>query len=214
MGNPFRVRRVLRGIMTQRAPVGPVARRWMRPESGAGQSVAGHHDREPGSAWPSEVPPVRRIAGLVWDSVGHMPIRTASAQWQGTLTDGSGTVRTGQGGYVGNYSFKSRFEEGEGTNPEELIGAAHAGCFSMALSKALGDAGKPPTAIETTARVHLDKTDAGMAVTQIDLETVGDVPGIDQADFNTFAEGAKANCPISRLLSPGAKITLTARLSS
>ena len=143
-----------------------------------------------------------------------MPIRTASAQWQGSLTEGSGTLRTGQGGFVGNYSFKSRFEEGEGTNPEELIAAAHAGCFSMALSKALADAGHPPTAVDTRARVHLDKTDAGMTVTRIDLESVGDVPGIDAAEFNKLAEGAKENCPISRLLAPGAQITLTANLAS
>jgi len=142
-----------------------------------------------------------------------MPIRTASARWQGNLTEGSGTIRTGKGGYEGNYSFKSRFEEGEGTNPEELIGAAHAGCFSMALSKALADAGSTATSVETTARVHLDKTDAGMTVTRIDLETVADVPGLDEAEFAKFAEGAKENCPISRLLAPGAEITLTARLS-
>jgi len=143
-----------------------------------------------------------------------MPIRTASARWQGNLTEGSGTIRTGKGGLEGAYSFKSRFEEGEGTNPEELIGAAHAGCFSMALSKALADAGFTPTSVETTARVHLDKTDAGMTVTRIDLETVGDVPGIDEAEFTKLAEAAKAGCPISRLLSPGAEITLTARLNS
>jgi lipoyl-dependent peroxiredoxin len=143
-----------------------------------------------------------------------MPIRTASARWQGNLTEGSGTVRTGQGGYQGNYSFASRFQEGEGTNPEELIGAAHAGCFSMALSKALADAGSTATSVETTAKVHLDKTDAGMTVTRIDLETTGQVPGLDEAAFQKFAEGAKANCPISRLLSPGAEISLTARLVS
>ncbi|MET7864548.1 OsmC family protein [Micromonospora taraxaci] len=143
-----------------------------------------------------------------------MPIRTASAQWQGNLTEGAGTVRTGKGGLSGNYSFKSRFEEGEGTNPEELIAAAHAGCFSMAFSKALADAGSTPTSVETTAKVHLDKTDAGMTVTRIDLETVGQVPGIDDAEFQKLAEAAKANCPISRLLSPGAEITLSARLAS
>ncbi|NUT38247.1 MAG: OsmC family protein [Hamadaea sp.] len=141
-----------------------------------------------------------------------MPIRTSSARWQGTLTEGSGTIRTGKGGFEGNYSFKSRFEEGEGTNPEELIGAAHAGCFSMAFSKALTDAGFPPTSIETTANVHLDKTDAGMTVTRIDLDTVGVVPGIDDADFQKAAIGAKENCPISRLLKPGAEITVTAKL--
>ena len=142
-----------------------------------------------------------------------MSTRTASAHWQGTLKEGSGVLRTGKGGFEGNYSFKSRFEEGEGTNPEELIGAAHAGCFSMAFSKGLADAGHTPTSVETTAKVHLDKTDAGMTVTRIDLETVGDVPGIDEAEFQKIAEGAKANCPISRLLSPGADITLAARLA-
>ncbi|SCF43024.1 OsmC family protein [Micromonospora mirobrigensis] len=143
-----------------------------------------------------------------------MPIRTASARWQGNLTEGSGTLRTGKGGLEGNYSFKSRFEEGEGTNPEELIGAAHAACYSMAFSKALADAGTTPTSVETTAKVHFDKTDAGMTVTAIDLETVGQVPGIDQAQFTKLAESAKENCPISRLLSPGATINLNARLAS
>jgi osmotically inducible protein OsmC len=142
-----------------------------------------------------------------------MPIRTASARWQGNLTDGSGTIRTGKGGYEGNYSFKSRFEEGEGTNPEELIGAAHSGCFSMAFAKALSDAGFTPDSVATTAGVHLDKTDAGMTVTRIDLDTVAQVPGIDEAQFAKIAEAAKANCPISRLLSPGAEITLSARLA-
>ena len=140
-----------------------------------------------------------------------MPIRTASARWQGTLTEGSGTVRTGKGGLSGDYSFKSRFEEGEGTNPEELIGAAHAGCFSMAFAKQLTDAGHPPASVETTASVHLDKTDAGMTVTRIALDTTGDVPGIDEAEFQKLAEVAKENCPISRLLAPGAQITLVAR---
>jgi osmotically inducible protein OsmC len=142
-----------------------------------------------------------------------MPIRTASARWEGTFTEGSGTVRTGKGGLEGNYSAKSRFEEGEGTNPEELIGAAHAGCFSMAFSKALTDAGFPPSSVATTASVRLDKTDAGMTVTRIDLDTTGTVPGIDEAQFQKLAEGAKANCPISRLLSPGAEITLAATLA-
>jgi len=142
-----------------------------------------------------------------------MPIRTASARWSGNLTEGSGTIKTGQGGYQGNYSFKSRFEEGEGTNPEELIGAAHAGCFSMAFSKGLADAGFTPNAVDTTAKVHLDKGDAGFSVTRIDLETTGDVPGIDEGTFQKLAEDAKANCPISRLLSPGAEITLSAKLA-
>ena len=142
-----------------------------------------------------------------------MPIRTASARWQGNLPEGSGTIRTGKGGYQGNYSFKSRFEEGEGTNPEELIAAAHAGCFSMAFSNGLASAGFTPNSVETTAKVHLDKTDAGFGVTRIDLETAGDVPGIDDGTFQKIAEDAKQNCPISRLLSPGAQISLTATLS-
>jgi lipoyl-dependent peroxiredoxin len=142
-----------------------------------------------------------------------MPIRTASARWSGNLTEGSGTIKTGKGGYQGNYSFKSRFEEGEGTNPEELIGAAHAGCFSMAFSKGLADAGFTPNSVDTTAKVHLDRGDAGFSVTRIELETTGDVPGIDESTFQKMAEDAKANCPISRLLSPGAQISLTAKLA-
>ena len=148
-----------------------------------------------------------------WTSVRGMPIRTASARWEGNLTEGSGTVKTGKGGYQGNYSFKSRFEEGEGTNPEELIAAAHSGCFSMAFSKGLADAGFTPTSVDTTAKVHLDKTDAGFGVSRIELDTVGDVPGIDDDTFQKIAEGAKENCPISRLLSPGAAISLTAKLA-
>ena len=142
-----------------------------------------------------------------------MPIRTADARWQGNLTEGSGTLKTGKGGYQGNYSFKSRFEEGEGTNPEELIAAAHSGCFSMAFSKSLADAGFTPTSVDTVAKVHLDKGDAGFGVTRIDLETVGNVPGIDEGTFQKIAEGAKENCPISRLLSPGAQISLNAKLA-
>jgi osmotically inducible protein OsmC len=142
-----------------------------------------------------------------------MPIRTASARWSGTLTEGAGTMKTGKGGYQGNYSFKSRFEEGEGTNPEELIGAAHAGCFSMAFSNGLAGAGFTPTSVDTIAKVHLDKRDAGFTVTRIELETTGDVPGIDEGTFQKIAEDAKANCPISRLLSPGAEISLTAKLA-
>jgi len=120
-------------------------------------------------------------------------------------------MRTGWG--EGNYSFKSRFEEGEGTNPEELIGAAHAGCFSMAFANKLATAGYTPTSVDTTASVHLDKTDAGMTVTRIDLSTDAVVPGISQDEFDKIADDAKATCPISRLLSPGAEITLSAHLS-
>lgn len=142
-----------------------------------------------------------------------MPIRTASARWEGSLTEGSGTIRTGKGGLQGSYSFKSRFEEGEGTNPEELIGAAHAGCFSMALSKTLADAGFPPNSVDTIASVRMEKTDAGLSVTRIDLDTTASVPNIDQAQFQKLAEDAKVGCPISRLLAPGAEIGLTATLA-
>ena len=140
-----------------------------------------------------------------------MPIRKASARWEGTLQEGNGTIHTGLG--EGSYTFKSRFEEGPGTNPEELIGAAHAACFSMALSGKLTNAGFPPTSVETTANVHLDKTDAGMTVTKIDLVSDATVPGLDKDEFDKLAADAKATCPISRLLSPGAEITLQATLS-
>ena len=142
-----------------------------------------------------------------------MATRNGTAEWKGDLKGGSGDLTVGNGVFSGQYSFSSRFEEGEGTNPEELIGAAHAGCFSMAFSKGLADAGFTPTSVETTAKVHLDKTDAGFGVTRIDLDTAGDVPGIDEGTFQKIAEGAKENCPISKLLSPGAQITLTASLA-
>jgi osmotically inducible protein OsmC len=141
-----------------------------------------------------------------------MSIRTASARWEGTLTEGSGTMRTGKGGLEAPFSFKSRFAEGEGSNPEELIGAAHAGCFSMALSKGLQDAGFAPTSVETTASVHFEQVDGAPTVTGIDLDTRVSAPGIDEATFAKVAEGTKEACPISRLLAPGTKITLTATL--
>jgi osmotically inducible protein OsmC len=141
-----------------------------------------------------------------------MSIRTAAARWDGTITEGSGTMRTGKGGLEAPFSFASRFQEGEGSNPEELIGAAHAGCFSMALAKGLQDAGFPPTLVQTTANVHLDQVDGRPTVTTIDLVTRATVPGIDEGTFAKVAEGTKENCPISRLLSPGATITLDAAL--
>ena len=122
-------------------------------------------------------------------------------------------MRTGKGGMESNYSAKSRFEEGEGSNPEELIGAAHAGCFSMALAKGLTDAGFPPVEVNTTANVHLDKVDGAQTVTKIDLITVVTIEGIDEATFLKIAEATKVACPISRLLSPGAEITLQASLA-
>lgn len=140
-----------------------------------------------------------------------MATRTSSARWQGTLKDGSGTMALGSGAYEGSYSFVSRFESGEGTNPEELIAAAHAGCFSMALSNMLSQAGHPPTAVDTRASVHLEKVDGGFGITRIDLVTTGDVPGIDEAEFRKHAEAAKIGCPVSKALS-AVEITLDATL--
>ena len=140
-----------------------------------------------------------------------MPVREAKAVWNGTLKEGQGTMRLGGGAYEGPYSFSSRFEEGKGTNPEELIGAAHAGCFSMALSGGLGKAGFQPKKIETTIKVHLGKVGEGFGITRIDLSTRGQVPGIDEATFRKHAEDAKKNCPVSRALA-GIEITVDAKL--
>ena len=127
-------------------------------------------------------------------------IRHAEAQWNGSLKDGSGHIKTETGALDSAYSFRSRFEGGGETNPEELLGASHAGCFSMALSAALTGAGHPPTSINTQASVHLNKVDAGFAITKIELETVAVVPGIDSATFQKIAGEAKAGCPISKAL--------------
>ena len=139
--------------------------------------------------------------------------RTASAVWQGSLKTGKGAL-TAPGGALKNteYSFGSRFESGAGTNPEELIAAAHAGCFSMAFSAELGKAGITPQSIHTTATITLDKTDAGFTVTESHLDMTAKIPGIDQAKFTAIANGAKAGCPISRLLK--ANITLDAKLEA
>ena len=134
-------------------------------------------------------------------------IRHAEAQWNGTLKEGSGHVKTETGALDSAYSFRARFEAGGETNPEELIAAAHAACFTMALSAALTVAGHSPKSIQTTAAVHLNKLDSGWAINQIDLETTGEVPGIDAAAFEGFAAGAKANCPVSKVLT-GAAIHL------
>ena len=139
--------------------------------------------------------------------------RKASAVWQGDLKGGKGTISTGSGLLSSaQYSFGTRFEQGVGTNPEELIAAAHAGCFSMAFSAQLGEAGLTPDRIETTATVTLEKTDGGFAVTSSHLEMKAKVPGATQAAFDTAANNAKAGCPISKLLN--AKITMTAKLES
>lgn len=140
-----------------------------------------------------------------------MPVRKASAVWEGPIKDGQGTVKLGSGAYEGKYSFGSRFEESPGTNPEELIGAAHAGCFSMALSGGLTRAGNPPTRISTSARVHIEKVGEGFSITKIELDTEAEVPGIDDAAFQEAAKKAKEGCPVSRALA-GTEITLNARL--
>jgi lipoyl-dependent peroxiredoxin len=141
-----------------------------------------------------------------------MAVRTASAQWDGALQSGEGRMRLGGGAYEGPYSFQSRFEDGAGTNPEELIAAAHAGCFSMALAGELGRAGHEPKRISTTAKVNLVKREEGFTITRIELETEGEVPGIDVAEFEAKAEAAKAGCPVSRALRSVPEITVRARL--
>lgn len=140
-----------------------------------------------------------------------MPKRTASAAWEGTLREGKGRVKLGSGAFEGQYSFASRFEEGAGTNPEELIGAAHAGCFSMALVAGLTKAGHNPTRISTNASVSLEKVGEGFKITTIELTTEGEVPGIDEATFLEQAETAKKNCPVSQALA-GTEIKLNATL--
>jgi len=143
-----------------------------------------------------------------------VPTRTSSAEWQGDLKGGSGELSLGSGAFSGSYSFVSRFESGEGgTNPEELIAAAHAGCFSMALSNMLAQDGTPATSVRTEAAVTLDMVDGAPMITKIVLSTVGSVPDIDEATFLTKAEAAKEGCPVSKLLT-GAEIELDATLSS
>ncbi|MFL6277113.1 MAG: OsmC family protein [Blastocatellia bacterium] len=142
-----------------------------------------------------------------------MATRNGSAVWEGTLKEGKGTVRLGSGAFEGQYSFASRFEEGTGTNPEELIGAAHAGCFSMALAAGLTKAGYSPNRVATTAKVHLGQSGGGFKITLIELETEADVPGIDEQAFQEQAETAKKNCPVSQALA-ATEITLSAKLAS
>jgi len=139
--------------------------------------------------------------------------RNAKAVWKGGLKDGKGTISTDSGVLSETqYSFNTRFEEGKGTNPEELIAAAHAGCFSMALSAQLEDAGLTAESIRTTASVRLDKTDAGFAVTSVHLDVAARVPGADRRAFETAAQNAKAGCPVSKVLN--AEITMDARLEA
>jgi len=140
-----------------------------------------------------------------------MSVREAHARWEGDLRQGKGSMRLGSGAFEGQYSFKSRFEEGAGTNPEELIGAAHAGCFSMAFSNLLAEAGHVPTRVSTQARVHLERVDGKPTISRIELDTEGEVPGIDPKTFLEIAERAKAGCPVSRALA-AVDISLQARL--
>ena len=142
-----------------------------------------------------------------------MPVRSASARWEGSLKDGNGTMKMQSGAYEGKYSFGSRFEQDPGTNPEELIAAAHAGCFSMALTAGLGKEGFQPESVSTSARCHLEKGDAGFSITRIELTTEAVVPDIDDETFQQHAKGAKENCPVSKALS-GVEISLDATLVS
>ncbi len=140
-----------------------------------------------------------------------MPTRNAEAEWNGTLKEGEGRVKLGSGAFEGKYSFGSRFESSPGTNPEELIGAAHAGCFSMALTAALGRGGYNPKRVHTKAAVHLEKVGDSFSITRIDLDTEAEVPDIDEVTFLETAKGAKENCPVSKALK-ATEITLKARL--
>src|SRR6266446_2255301 len=141
-----------------------------------------------------------------------MATRTGSAVWEGTLNEGKGTMKLGSGGFEGSYSFSSRFEEAKGTNPEELIGAAEAGCFSMALAANLEKAGHPAKRISTTATVKLEAVGGGPKITSIELNTEADVPGIADAAFQEQAEKTKKTCPVSVALA-GTEIKLNAKLS-
>jgi osmotically inducible protein OsmC len=143
-----------------------------------------------------------------------MPTRTANARWNGSLQEGAGTMRMASGAYEGPYSFQSRFEEGDGTNPEELIAAAHAGCFSMALSGELGRSGHEVDSVETEARIHLDKVEGGFAIKSIELRTRASVPGIDDDEFQKHAQAAKEGCPVSQALAAVESIELDAQLAN
>lgn len=142
-----------------------------------------------------------------------MPQRQAEAIWKGDLKGGKGTMKFGSGAFEGAYTFASRFEEGTGTNPEELIGAAHAGCFSMALSNELAKAGFSPKSVETRADVTLGTVDGAPAITKIKLNVKGQIPDIEDDEFQEFATGAKENCPVSKALK-GVEISVDAHLSS
>jgi lipoyl-dependent peroxiredoxin len=141
-----------------------------------------------------------------------MTARNGKAEWHGSAESGSGTITVGDGMFEGAYSYESRFGEAAGTNPEQLLAAAHSGCFTMALANGLSAAGHPPKSLHTNARVHLRNHDRTITLARIDLETEGDVPGIDERQFRTYAEAAKRDCPVSRALAAVPEITLTASL--
>lgn len=141
-----------------------------------------------------------------------MPARTAEATWSGTLKEGNGSVKLGSGAYEGPFSFSSRFESGTGTNPEELLGAALAGCYTMALSARLSGAGFTVNHVHTTAKVHLEKGDSGFSIARIDLDNEGSVEGLDEAAYKEHAEETKKTCIISRALASVEQITVDARL--
>ena len=143
-----------------------------------------------------------------------MATSTAEAVWEGNLKDGKGTMKLGSGAFNGAYSFRTRFEGAPGTNPEELIGAAHAGCFSMALSAGLGKAGFTPARIKTSAKVHLEKVGEGFKITRIQLTSEAAIPNITEAQFKEQAEGAKKGCVVSRALAGVSTINLKATLKS
>lgn len=140
-----------------------------------------------------------------------MPVRISEATWEGSLREGSGLMKLGSGAFEGPFSYARRFEEQPGTNPEELIGAAHAGCFAMSISSRLTTAGYIPKRIHATARVHLGKVDGKSRITNIELECETEVDGIDLDNFLALAEDAKINCPVSAALT-GVEISLNARL--
>lgn len=140
-----------------------------------------------------------------------MPFRTAAAEWSGNLTEGKGHITVQSGTLDAPYDFRARTADGKGTNPEELIGAAHAGCFTMQLSALLGAAGFTATRLKTTAKVHLEKSGPGFAIPKIELELEGSVPGMSAADFQKQAETAKVSCPVSKALA-GTSISLTVKM--
>ena len=141
-----------------------------------------------------------------------MTARNGKAEWHGSVDSGSGTITVGDGTFESPYSYESRFGEAVGTNPEQLLAAAHSGCFTMALANGLSAAGHPPRSLRTTARVQLRNRDGAITLARIDLETEGDVAGIDERQFQSYAEAAKEDCPVSRALAGIPEITLTAKL--